>query len=100
MKYIKKLNINFNDWNEYNDSKIDNLIHKYNIKDNNKKTFIKFIKFLEEYDITDQFFNNLNRKFSFNITRKRQWISAAFDWKIDNYNWFDLHCKWLDKNLI
>jgi len=115
MKYIKKLNINFDNWDEIkpNNNVINNLLNKYNIKYNIKYKFIEFVKLLEEYNITDRYFNHLKNETVarwapldgkmiefFNNTSPNTWVSIPFYWNIDDYNWYNIHKEWIKRLLL
>jgi len=105
MKYIKKLNIDFNNWEE-----IDNeflIPYLYEIEYN------KFINFLRYEEIYDKFVNNLKNydltknflwiisvdkydKF-FLVDKPITWITSSFDWGHTNDGyiyWAKINDKW------
>jgi len=104
MKYIKKLNIDFDNWEEIENININ---YEFKINNNIKNKFNVFIKFLNDNNVYDEFFNNLinyhkNKKYKdyFNLIDPYNWIMNAFSWHNDNnYNWASLHNKWSIKEL-
>jgi len=87
MKYIKKLNIDFNDWID-----IDDGINLAKYKNNTEVK--KFISFLNKNYCYDKFFNNLkNNELTsrfiwkqmnqdhFNYIKPHNWIDLSFDWE-------------------
>jgi len=107
MKYLKKININFDNWDSYSED-IDYPQHV------DKKIYKRFIKFLNDNNIYDEYFDRLNKmdngyynirlykgeNFFFDI-EPSDWLYKSFSWAGDFDKWDKLDIKWgdiLDKN--
>jgi len=95
MKYIKALNIDFNNWEEIKDDLDGFLIPKY------AENFILFKDFLIEKGLFDKYINNLKEnnkdwKIFFLKTIPETWISSSFNWGIDygKINWNIIDEEW------
>jgi len=99
MKYIKKINIDFDNWEQLDNlEQLDNWDENYvlnNLDIKSKTRYLIFKKFLLEYNILNTFFNNLlNKKISrfknnnnneiiiyfLKNTKITNYISFSFNW--------------------
>jgi len=102
MKYIKNMNIDFNDWDYYKKENIDYPQYV------DKKIYKRFIEFLKNNDIYDEYFNKLNKIGDYYNTGLYQgenffldiepynWLYKAFSWAGDFDKWDELDIKWCD----
>jgi len=103
MKYIKQLDIDFNNWDEINDNDID-IYQIYQDYDTNVKYFDKFIQFLIDNNILNHFFINLknskwnkNNYYYFKNHNIVDWIDQSFFWgstSQGNDLWEKINRKW------
>jgi len=98
MKYIKKLNIDFNNWDEIEQS---NKKTDFNININIEKIFNLFKKYLDEKDLFDRYMRNLKKsvlccdvKDFFNKVYPENWVSNGFGWGIDYVDWSYIDYNW------
>jgi len=89
MKYIKKLNINFNDWEEIDDQKFKPYVDKY--------IYDIFIDFLKRNNVYKSFFNNIK---DYNLVKNFKWfeIDSSDFFNTQNYNEWINSFDWFSSN--